>query len=138
MTDLTTRIRPSGRSGEDKYHFHLRKRMSEYPLVQTPHVVRALAAHCAALGSLMEYIDPEKQAFGLRVHATPYETEFETWVVPATEPSLSEEEEKMAEIQALYGAINKAFADIQNRVVSINQAIAATLEELNRSKDRDA
>ena len=89
-----------------------------------------MPAYCFALKPLAEYIDEEKQAFGLRVRATPYETELEAWVLPATEPPLSPEEEKELEIQLLGKTLINVFREIRMETESIASIIDVAIQEI--------
>jgi hypothetical protein len=120
-----------------RYAFCFRTRVEDYPIVQTPHAHRALSTYYGVLKTLDEYVHPEKQSFGLRILATQYETEISLSVQPATEPIVSEEEAKELEIQVLCGALQKVFNEIHNRVLSINQVIEGTLEEVKGRNGKD-
>ena len=137
MTDLTTRTRSTTHDVEDRYAFHLRTRVGGYPIAQTPHALRALSTYYAALKTLDEYVDPEKQVFGPTILSTQYETEIPLSVQPATEPIVSEEEAKELEIQVLCGALQKVYNEIHNRLLSINQVIEGTLEEVKGRNGKD-
>ncbi len=138
MTSLTRSIPVSRKKAEKSYSFHFKGSTREYSFELEPHGERALLTYCSAFQPLVEYIDVEKQPFGIRVNTTPYETELEAWALPVSEPFLSEDEEKMLAIQAVFGAILSTVSEMHDRIRSLNDEIRTTLDELKRSENSNA
>lgn len=124
MTDLTSIIRTSGWCQKDSYPVHIRTEKDAYTLISSPHKVRELLVSMIAQKLSMKIIGPDCK----EVYVIPCGAKFEESPSSAKAPSLSEEEEKMIEIQLLGEALIRIFRDIRSDA----KLIASMIEEMTK------